>query len=225
MAEAEGAPAKARSVRTNQLLACQRLEGLGDGGPCRVGDRVGDGCLVKDLAHDGGPLDHGAFVLVQPVEASCEERLDRRRHANGADVAGCRPVSIVADEQTVVDQHQQHLLDEQRVALGGLSDPRLDLLGKTGAAEKVPDQEPAFIFGERFEERGRRVQLPAGPAWASLEQLGPAEADEQDGRVARAIGQVLDQVQEGGFPPVNIVEDDHQRAELARGPRKARPPS
>ena len=60
------------------------------------------------------------------------------------------------------------------------------------------------------------VQLPAGPARPAVEQLRARHAQQQDRCVARPVRDVLDQVEEGFFRPVQVVPHDDERA-LARG--------
>ena len=53
--------------------------------------------------------------------------------------------------------------------------------------------------------------LPPPQAGTRVEQLRPGHADEQDRRVAAQVGDVLDEVEEGGLAPVDVVEHDHDR--------------
>ena len=48
----------------------------------------------------------------------------------------------------------------------------------------------------------------------AVEELGPRRAEQQDRRVARLLGQVLDERQERRLGPLQVVEDDHERAAL-----------
>ena len=62
-------------------------------------------------------------------------------------------------------------------------------------------------------------RLPPPQAGLFSEQLGASHDDQQDGGVPRPVGYVLDEVQERGFAPVDIVEHQHQRSAAGRGPR------
>ena len=77
------------------------------------------------------------------------------------------------------------------------------------------------VGGERLEQHGRRVQLAAAPARPPVEQLGPRHAEQQDRRVARQVGDVLDQVEERRLPPVEVVEHDRRAAARVPAPRAA----
>ena len=125
------------------------------------------------------------------------------------------PGSVLPCEQAVVDEHLEHLLDEQRVPLRRLEDPCAGVLGELGLAEEVAHQELAFASGERLEEHRGRVHLAAAPCRPRVEELGSGEADEQDRRVARPVRDVVDEVEEGRLGPVHVVEDDDERL-LAR---------
>ena len=69
---------------------------------------------------------------------------------------------------------------------------------------------------QRAEQDRRRVQLAAAPGRARLEQLGAGEADEEDRRLARIVGKVLDELDQRRLGPVHVLEHENQRG-LARG--------
>ena len=124
------------------------------------------------------------------------------------------PASAVPAQQVVVDQHCQQLLGKQRVAVGGPGDPRRSVGGQWPAAEQVRDQSPAVAVVERLEQHRHGLDLAAGPGGMAVEELGPRRAEQQDRRVARLLGQVLDERQERRLGPLQVVEDDHERAAL-----------
>ena len=59
---------------------------------------------------DRGALQHRALPRLEAIDPGREERLDRRRHA-------------LVRRLGIVGEHREHLLDEQRIALGGVDDP------------------------------------------------------------------------------------------------------
>ena len=60
----------------------------------------------------------------EPIQPRLKQSGDRRRHGQVRQVAGRPPTRRrLGSEQAVVDQHRDHLLDEQRVALGRLHHP------------------------------------------------------------------------------------------------------
>ena len=59
--------------------------------------------------------------------------------------------------------------------------------------------------------------LPPPQAGRDVEQVGARHAQEQDRRAARPVGDVLDEVEERGLAPVDVVEHEHERALARRG--------
>ena len=95
-------------------------------------------------------------ALAEPVEPRRDERVDRRRHRQRAELRGRAPAAVLARDQAVVDEHREQLLDEERIALGGgderarrASALELDL------AEQVVDQPTARLGVERLEQHRR----------------------------------------------------------------------
>ena len=82
---------------------------------------------VEDLALDRAALDHRPFIRGEPVDPRLQKRLDRRRHLDLAVAA-------------FLAQHQEHLLDEERVPLRRFEDPRPRLVRERGLPEQVVDQ-------------------------------------------------------------------------------------
>ena len=65
---------------------------------------------------------------------------------------------------------------------------------------------------ERLEQQRRRVELAAAPAGPRVEQLGARDAEQEDRRVAREIGDVLDEIDEHRLGPLQVVDHDDLRA-------------
>ena len=72
-----------------------------------------------------------------------------------------------------------------------------------------------------------RVELAAAPAGAVVEKFRASEAHEQDRRVPRPVGNVLDEIEEGRLAPLQVVEDDDEGSfaglrleQLAHGPER-----
>ena len=126
--------------------------------------------------------------------------MDRRRNRQ---VCGSRPV---------LGQHREHLLDEERVALGGLRDPGQEIVSDLGLAAEVLEK----FFRLELRERLERDRLAAGdPGGMPIEQVGSRKANDQHRRVLRPPAEILDQVDEGRLGPLKVVEADDQRL-LAR---------
>src|SRR5437762_9955601 len=89
------------------------------------------------------PPDHGRgrenlpFVGRQAIEPRGEERRDRRRYRDAGEIRGGRPTAVALDELAVVNQHGEDLLDEERIPLGGVGDPALDILRYRRRTEEI----------------------------------------------------------------------------------------
>ncbi len=106
-----------RSLRPDQLLADERSERIYDRRAQHLRGELRDCPFVEDVPCDRGALDDGSLVRAEPVEPGGEKRVDCGRHPHRADVPNRRPVPILSDEEPVVDQHREHLFDEERIAL------------------------------------------------------------------------------------------------------------
>jgi hypothetical protein len=136
MVEAVGLlPGELRSIGPDELLADERVQ--------HWRQRVAvyeslDGALVEDIALDRAALEHRPLGRVELVETCREECLDRRGHADLG-------VARIAHER-------EHLLQEERVSLGGGRDPPTQ--AGLDTAEFV--QQPLGLGGvERLEQHGR----------------------------------------------------------------------
>ncbi len=129
--------------------------------------------------------------------------MDRRRHDD--------LVALVA-----LAHHREHLLDVERVSLRRLDDALARLGVESRIGHEVLDQLLALVLAERLEQQRSRVELPASPAGPRVEELGSRHAEEEDRRVAREIGDVLDEVEERRLGPLEIVEEDDLRPLRAR---------
>ena len=136
---------------------------------------------MEDLALDRCALDHRA--LVGPSRSRrARERLDRRRDRDGLQIAGRHPVAVLAVEQAVVDEHPEHLLDEERVALGRAV-TRSWTSGRLSPAQEVRTSSP-ILLAQRLEQDRRRVELAAAPAGRSSSSSGRARQTSRIGRRA-----------------------------------------
>ncbi len=83
---------------------------------------------------------------------------------------------------------------------------------------------PASPAGKRLEQEGARVQLSPAPPGPDVEKLRPAEAEDEERRAPAPVRNVLDQVEQRGLSPVDVLPEDDQRPvrrvrleQLARG--------
>jgi hypothetical protein len=75
------------------------------------------------------------------------------------------------------------------------------------------DHRVGVLRAERLQQHGRRIDLAPGPARATVEELRSGGAEQQDRRVPRQIGDVLDEVEERLLAPVDVVEDADDRSD------------
>jgi hypothetical protein len=161
-----------RGLGPDQLGADQLREVAVEPRANALGRELRDRQAVEDLTLDGPALDHRPLVGRQLVESCLEERVDRGRDDDVG--VGASPVA----------EHEQHLLDEERVPLRRIEDARPGRVVEVGAAEQVVDQRRGLGAAERLEQQRRRVRLPAAPGGTELEQLGTRDAEQEDRRPA-----------------------------------------
>ena len=171
----------------------------------------------------GGLDTYGIVVFREPVEVS----LDEVKMIEDLGVKIKTNVTIGKD--ITVDELVKEY-DAVFISVGLGNVPEMSIPGENlqGVLDGLfGDQEPAIAVAERLEEHRGRIELAAAPAGVSVEELGPRQAEQQDRRVARELGEVFDEAEERRLRPLQIVEDDHERAapcqrleELANGPRR-----
>ena len=200
-----------RAIRPHELLADQRTDQVGCVVAQVLGEQVANGAGVELLADHGGALDRAALVVGQAFETSGEERRDRGWDRDRAEIARRDPGPVLPDQHPVVDQHREHLLDEQRVAAGRLGEPVGRLGREARAAEQVRDQLGRGLRVEGLEQERRGVQLAAAPVRSRVEELRARGAHEHDRRVARPVHDVVDDVEERGLGPVDVLPERDER--------------
>ena len=170
-----------------------------------------DGAPEEHLADDGRSFDDDAIDRAEPVEACGQERLDRRRDRDGTDVPDQDPsVVVIAFQDPVVEKHREHLLDEERVAFGGLDDLRLHCRVEVGASQQVLGHLHALVIGERLQDED---VMPIGllaPVGMDIEEVGARRAGEHDRNPRDRGGDRPDQVEERPLRPVDVVDQHDQ---------------
>ena len=136
---------------------------------------------MEELPFDRAALEHLTLWLVQLVEPRREQRPQRRRH-----------LGVFAE--------RRHLGQEERIAAGGAHDP-LPRLVRHGVA----DERASFLLRQRLQAQH------GGPARTTLEELRPGHAEKEQWRAGREQRGRLDELEEGLLPPLDVVEDDHER--------------
>jgi hypothetical protein len=57
-----------------------------------------------------------------------------------------------------------------------------------------------------------RIEHAATPTWPTVQQLRPCDTQKQDRNITRPVGDELDQVQHRRFGPLQVVNDQDERA-------------
>ena len=151
----------------------------------------------------------------RPRPRRAPSRRARRRRASRCAPAGARESSAArrSRRRPVLAHHREHLLDEERVPGRRDRDP-LARARSSGAVDGEPLHELGALVLRRAARAGASVafSLPPPQSGLHVEQLGARDAEEEDRRVAREIGDVLDEVDEDGLGPLQVVDDDDLRA-------------
>ena len=152
------------------------------------------GAPREEAPDDGRALEDSALLGLEQVEARCDECLGRGGHrVEGAALLG------------VGDQ----LLGEERIPAGVVDDPCAHLV-RYVCCERV-GQRVHLLLVERAE-----LDRTLGEPGAPFAELRSREAERQD-RSFSVRAQLLDEVEQRRLGPVDVVEDEHERA-FARAP-------
>ena len=176
-----------------------------------VGRQVADGAFPEDPSDHRGALQQPLLVPGQPVDARGDDRLQGVRDPLRGGAA--------------LEQHPRRLFDEERVALGLLQQHRALGVRELVIGEQRIEKLFALLRRERLELDRSRTQAPSAPAGTDVEELRPREADDQQGCVLDALGEVLDQLEQRVLGPVDVFEHEDQRLGIGQlgGPFVRRP--
>ena len=163
------------------------------------------------LADDRGRLEEALLFGREPVDPSGQDRLDRRRDLNARERVGEAIGAALPGQHLRLDQRADALLQEERVPLGALDQEVLERpKGGVRAQERV--QQGLGALGRQGVEPELRVVGLAAPAMRVLGAV--VHEEEHPGR-----RQALDQTVQDGLglavDPVEVLEDDEQRLDLA----------
>ena len=146
----------------------------------------GDGDLLEDATHHGGPLRRRPLADRQPVETGGEQGADRGRDRGPRSrrLRGCR--GIVRHRRTrrghdpLVHEHPDHLLEEERVAFGRGQDAGAQRGGDRGAPRQRIDEPGRGVLGQSSEGD---LDGPSAlsPAWARVTDLRAGRTDDEQG--------------------------------------------
>ena len=188
-----------RAVGSEQLLPREGEQRAAQPIGLVRGQKLGDGAAVEQPTFDRSALQHRALPRLEAIDPGREERLDRRRHR-------------LVRSLRIVGEHGEHLLDEQRIALGGVDDPVAKRGSDVPAVQQPVDQMLRLVVAERRERDEPRARPWRSPGRPGVEEVRTREAEEQDRRATREAEDVLEQVEQRGLRPVDVVHRDDERS-------------
>jgi hypothetical protein len=131
------------------------------------------------------------------------ERLDR---------AAWTVDAALAREEPAVEEHSHRLHGIQRHAFGPLENPGVQVVGEAG--DEAVEQFLHRGRRERLERQCRRVAPDGAEARSPFGELRPREREHEERMGMRPLEQVLDEVEQGRVGPLQVLEDEHDRAPL-----------
>ena len=173
--------------RPQEIAAHELVHGVAHVTP----DEVCHGADREGRTADGRRIEHLALLPREPVEPGCDEGLNGVRHA----------------ARRLVERCSQELLEEQRVALGHRDDALAFAALEPGALDEPVQQPRRLVCGQRAEHERAAVHLPARPTRPGVEQIGPGETQDEDGRTPD-VDDVLYEVEQGRRRPVHVLEQE-----------------
>ena len=186
-------------TRADEAAGGQRREMRAGGrGGVRIEER--DDVIGRELLpRDRPAFEHRPLAGAEPVEAGGEQRLDRLRQR--------------ALRKPAFQREREELLQEQRVAFGGVDDPRA-LIGLENRPAEAVEERVRLLHRELVESDPLDVREPLEEVRAFLKELLSRHAHDEH-RPGPPVRELLDELEEGRLGPVDVVEDDDERL-LAR---------
>jgi hypothetical protein len=151
-----------------------------------------------------------SFLGPQRVQASGDDSLQRLGELE-------RPAG------PALGQHAGVLLRVERIAAGPGQERSLGL-GREHRALEERAHEPGRVFvAEGRERECDGVGLASAPRGTVHEQLRPSAADEQEGNPGRPVAEMIDEVEQALVRPVQVLEDEDERAPVGESLEEAAP--
>jgi hypothetical protein len=149
--------------------------------PHLVGGEVLDGSAEEHVPDHRSPLSHDAIDRPEAIEPRGQQGLDRGRDRDRADLADQDPATtLVSRKDPVVEEHRQHLLDEERIPLGRLDDLVPDVRVEVRLAQQVGGDLGTLILRERREHEHAVLVGSLLPVRMEVEEVGPRRARDHD---------------------------------------------
>ena len=202
------------------LLAHQRRQVRLDGRLVASAHR-GDRRHAERLADDRGILEQGPLLRREPVQPGRDERVKRlgdRQVLDGADRA---VHTLLFHEQPTVEQHANRFHRVERHTFRAIQDRLAHRIGQTG--DQPVEQLLHVLAAQRLEVHRRHAAPSRRPRREPVGDLRPGQRHDEDGEASRPVQQVLDEVEQRGVGPLEVLEDHHHRVAL-RDPLEEPPP-
>jgi hypothetical protein len=165
----------------------------------------------EGFTEDRRVLKERLLVGRQEVEA----RRDQPLH-------GLRQPSVVL-ESASLHEHARELLRVEGIASRAGEQRLLGLRRQDRALEQLGDEPRGLVVRERREREGEGVRLASTPSGPTLEQLRPCAANDEQRNAGRPVDDVVDEVEKRLVRPVQVLDDQDERA-LFRERLEKRPP-
>ena len=179
-----GVPREARDgLRSQEALRLERGEDVRE---IRTPERAGERLRPEAPSHHGRLLQRSLLEGRERVDPGGEDREHRVRQRRGRRVGARDPAIGLANDDAFVDQPSDHLLEEQRVALGLLGHAGTQVSGQLRALEESCDEVLALFVGQRLEPEPRGASHAVGERRAATRRTpdGPSRRSAR----ARASG-------------------------------------
>jgi hypothetical protein len=108
----------------------------------------------------------------------------------------------------LVDEHLEHLLEEEGVALRARNEGLPHPLRHARLTEQHRDEPLGILRRQGRQRKSRRVLLSSPPGRAPGEKLGARGAHEEQARVSDGVHQVLDEIEQRDRGPVDVLDHD-----------------
>ena len=170
-----------------------------------------DGAGPEGVADDGCVLRHAPLRRLELVDARSDQRLQARGDRNGLAFLQV-PTSRI--HHTLVHQHLNRLLEEERIPARALQQRLGRRIRGDFFPEQLDEQRAADVAAQRLElDRDPPLAL-AHELGHRLDELRSRGADDQQRRVRFVLCDVADQLDQRRLGPVEVLEDEDERASL-----------
>ena len=143
---------------------------------------------------------------VEAVQARRDQRLERLRHGQLAEVADWLVMAVGLAQAPVGHEHPDGLDRVQRDAIGAGDDRARR--GQRQAGNETGQELVHRRLGEGLQPEGQEVASAGAPVGPALEQVRAGERDDQDRDAAAPFEQVVDEVELARIRPMEVLEQE-----------------